>query len=152
MMQGKRLGELLIEAGLINREQLNQALGIQKRTGEKLGQVLTRLEYISTDKLIEFLSKQHGAQSIDLGKELVDEGVIGLIPEHVARRYRAVPVKFKVESGSKKLVVSMAYPSNLEVVDTIRFISGYSIEPVFVREESIEWFITYCYHKRIGLK
>jgi type IV pilus assembly protein PilB len=151
-MRKKRLGELLVEAGLINTKQLNQALEIQKNSGEKLGQVLSRLGYTTMDTLVEFLSKQHGVRGIDLGKELIDENVIGLIPKHVAKKYKVIPVKFKTEGRLKKLVVAMADPSNLEVVDAITFISGYSVEPVFIREESLAWFMDYCYHKRIGLK
>jgi type IV pilus assembly protein PilB len=151
-MSKKRLGELLVEAGFISREKLNRALKIQENSGEKLGQVLISLGLISTDILIEFLSKQYGVQGIDLGKELIDENVIGLIPEHIAKKHKVIPVKFKSKGKLKKLVVAMVNPSDFGAIDNITFMSGYSIEPVFIREESFAWFMNYCYHKKGALK
>jgi hypothetical protein len=94
-MSRKLLGELLTEAGLINLQQLNHALKVQKEQGGQSGQILARLGYISMDSLVEFLSKQHSTKSFDLGKEIIDEGAMGLIPEKIAKRYKAVPIKPK---------------------------------------------------------
>ena len=87
-MSKKPLGELLIEAGLVNKEQLSHALKVQKEQGGKSGQILVRLGYISMDSLVEFLSKQHSAKSFDISKEIIDEGAMGLISEKNARSTR----------------------------------------------------------------
>jgi hypothetical protein len=151
-MSKKLLGELLIEAGLINKEKLNHALKLQKEQGGKFGQILVRLGYISVDSLVEFLSKQHNAKSFDLSKEIIDEGAMGLISEKNARKYKAVPIKLKSEGITKKLVVAMAEPSNLETIDSIKFMTGYDVETVFIMEENLSWLINYCYHRRWELR
>lgn len=147
-MGKKRLGELLLESGLISTEKLNHALKMQQNSGEKLGRVLISLGLINMDRLIEFLGKQHGVKSLDLCNELIDKNVIGLIPEHIAKKHKVIPVKFKSKGKLKKLVVAMVNPSDFGAIDNITFMSGYSIEPVFIREESFAWFMNYCYHKK----
>ncbi|HWP91417.1 MAG TPA: hypothetical protein VNN20_04370 [Thermodesulfobacteriota bacterium] len=151
-MSKKLLGELLIEAGLINKEKLNHALKLQKEQGGKFGQILVRLGYISMDSLVDFLSKQHSTKSFDLGKEIIDERAIGLISEKIAKKYKAVPIKLKSEGANKKLVVAMVEPSNLETIDSIKFMTGYDVEPVFIMEENLSWLINYCYHRRWELR
>ena len=151
-MGRKRLGDLLIEAGFISTEQLNFALKEQKFSREKLGQTLVRLRYITEDILIGFLGKQHGTSGIDLFKEVIDERAVDMIPRRVAEKYKVIPVGFKLEGRTKKLIVAMANPSNLEAIDTVAFITGYSIDPIFAREEHLEWIIRHYYNKRWELK
>ena len=151
-MSKKRLGELLVEAGLISPEKLNLALERQRNSREKLGQILIELGLINMDTLIEFLSRQHGVKGLDLGKELIDEKVIGLVPENIAKKNKVVPVKFKPEGRSKKIVLAMVNPSDLGAIDNIAFMTGCSIDPVFIREESFAWFFDYCYHKKGAVK
>lgn len=149
-MDRKRLGEMLLEAGIIDERQLDQALKVQRETGEKLGQILIRLGYITANTLLEFLGRQHGTQGIDPFKEVVDDEAVNSISEACARKYRAVPIRFKTEGKTKKLVVAMADPSDLEAIDVIRFMSDCTVEPVFVMEEHIDWFINYCYNKQLS--
>ena len=149
-MVRKHLGELLVEAGIITSKQLNDALEVQKHSKERLGKVLARLGYITMDLLADFLSKQHGTLTINPCVELIDEEATKLIPEDVARKYKVLPVK--LEEKTKKLIVCMAEPSNLEVVDFLKFITGYNVEPAFIMEESLWWFIDNCYSKRWELK
>ncbi|HEX3035351.1 MAG TPA: hypothetical protein VHT73_09485 [Thermodesulfobacteriota bacterium] len=151
-MSSKPLGELLIEARLINSKQLNYVLQLQTLTKEKPGQILIRLGYITTNTLVEFLSKQHGTQAIDPYTDVIDEEAVSVIAGNVATKYKAVPINFKSEGREKKLAVAMADPSNLETIDTISFMIGYRIKPVFVMEESIGGLINYCYHKRLEIK
>ena len=151
-MSRKFLGELLIEAGLVNKEQLSHALKVQNEQGGKFGQILVRLGYVHIDSLVEFLSKQHSTKSFDLSKEIIDERAMGLIPEKIAKRYKAVPIKLKSEGTTRKLIVAMVEPSNLETIDSIKFMTGYDVEPVFIMEENLSWLINYCYHRRWELR
>jgi type IV pilus assembly protein PilB len=151
-MAKKRLGELLVEAGLISREKLNYALIVHKNSSEKLGQTVMRLGYITEDILLEFLGKQHGTSSINLYKEVFDERVVNVIPRSVAEKYKALAVGFKLDGRIEKLIVAMANPSDLEVVDILAFTTGYIIKPIFAREEDLEKVIYYHYQKKIELK
>lgn len=148
-MGRKRLGESLIEAGLISKEQLALALNEQIKSRQKLGQVLIRLGFITVDTLITFLAKQHEVLGVNLYKEVIDEGVQNLIPRHVMEKFYVLPIGFKVEMGIKRLIVAMSDPANLELIDNLRFITGYTIEPVYAREEDLRWFTQYYgYYKK----
>lgn len=150
-MGRKPLGELLLEAGVINTDQLNYALTLKRQrfANDKIGQVMMYLNYIDQDTLTQFLGKQCGSPTINLRKEMIDEETVHLIPREVARRYRVISVGFKTDGNNRrKLVVAMPDPSNLEVVDTISFITGYSVEPVLAREEDLSWIIAYYYNKK----
>lgn len=153
MMNRKLLGESLVEAGLISIEQLNNALvfKVQKSNSEKIGRVLTNLNYIDEDTLIEFLGRQYGTPGINFSRKEADKKAVDTMPLEVAEKYKVIPIGFKTDKKKTKLIVAMADPSNLEAIDTIAFISGYEIEPVFAREEDLKWVIreNYYYNKRI---
>jgi len=149
-MERKRLGESLIEAGLINREQLNLGLNEQIKSRQKLGQVLIRLGFITVDTLIKFLAKQYGVMGVDLYKEIIDDEVQNLIPQNLIEKFQILPIGFKVEGRIKKLIVAMSNPGNIELIDNLGFITGYTIEPVYAREEDLRWFTQYYnyYYRR----
>jgi type IV pilus assembly protein PilB len=146
-MSRKRLGESLLEAGLISAEELNHALTLktQKFQLEKIGRILVHLNYISEDTLVEFLGKQHNTRGINLLKAVVNEKAVNTIPKTIAEKYQAIPIGF-TNDKVKKLVVAMANPTNLETIDTLTFLSGHCIEPVYAREEDIRWAIQYYYY------
>ncbi|HSE83801.1 MAG TPA: hypothetical protein VLB01_04585 [Thermodesulfobacteriota bacterium] len=153
-MNRKRLGESLVEAGLITKKQLEYALDQQWRNCnlEKLGQILLSLKCIDEDTLIEFLSKQYGTPGINLLKQGIDEQALFIFPREIAEKYNAIPVGFKLKGTKKRLVVAMADPLDLKLIDNISFITGYTIEPIFAREEDLKWIIVYYYGRRGLLK
>ena len=154
-MNRRPLGELLIEAGFICNEKLNYALALRdkKFRAEKLGRILVNLNYIDEDTLVGFLGRQHGTPGINLCKKEIDEEVIRIVPRHIAEKYNAIPIGFKLNGRVKKLIVAMADPSNIEAIDTIAFITGHTVEPIFAREEDLKWTIKYYHNKaRILLK
>src|ERR1700736_3675328 len=85
-----RLGELLVQEQLISEEQLKQALVEQRRSGRKLGRVLGDLGFLSETSLHEFLSKHLQVPFVDLKKVRIDREAVKLLPEALARRYRAL--------------------------------------------------------------
>ncbi|HEX3035403.1 MAG TPA: hypothetical protein VHT73_09750 [Thermodesulfobacteriota bacterium] len=134
-MNRKHLGELLVEAGLITKKQLEYALDQQWRNFnlEKLGQILISLKCIDEDTLIEFLGKQYGTPGINLLRQRIDEKALYIIPREIAEKYNVISVGFRLRGTIKRLVVAMANPLDLEVIDTISFITSYKIEPIFAR-------------------
>ncbi len=143
MFMVERIGELLLKEKLITPEQLQRAIEEQKRSGGRLGYNLTKLGYISEQELTHFLSKQYGIPTIDLSSEDIDPEVIKLIPEDVAKKYLALPIK---RTGST-LVVAMADPSNIFAIDDIKFLTGYNIETVVASEGAIKSAIEKAYEK-----
>ncbi len=130
----KRLGEMLLEAGLITREQLERALDYQRETGKRIGVCLVELGYITEEDLADFLSKKHGVPSINLRHFEIDPAVIRLVPAELCRRYMLVPVS---KSGAV-LTIAMADPADLEAITQVEFATSYTVEPVVAPETMIE--------------
>ncbi len=128
-----KLGEMLLKAGLIGQEQLEEALGAQRKTGEKLGYVLVNLGHVREDDITQLLSEQYGVPSINLRHFEIDESVINLIPSEVAQKYLVVPVN---RTGAT-LTIAMADPTNVFAMDDIKFMTGYNVEPVVASEMAI---------------
>ena len=126
-----KLGQLLVARGWITVQQLTRALKNQNVTGGRVGTSLLEMDAISEELLLKGLSEQHGvpAAGVDDLRGIPEE-VIGLIPEKLARRCRAVP--FYVEGG--RLDLALMDPRNLSAQDEIAFASGKRVK-VFVAEE-----------------
>ena len=129
-----RLGDMLVKAALITREQLTQALQQQQSSGGRIGTNLVKLGFISEDDITSFLSRQYGVPSINLSHFEVDAGVIKLIPGEIAQKHQVIPIN---RTGSV-LTVAMADPSNIFAIDDIKFMTGFKVEPVVAAETSIK--------------
>ena len=133
-MSKERIGELLVRENLISPSQLKQARDRSRRDGSRLGYELTRLGYVEEGDLTSFLSRHFGVPSVNLGDIQIPEEVINLIPAEVAERHQCLPIN---RSGST-LVVAMADPSNIYAIDDLKFMTGYTIEPVVASESALE--------------
>jgi type IV pilus assembly protein PilB len=134
MIKGrKRLGDLLVEAGLISNEQLDKALSVQKKTGERLGKALINLGYITEESMIEVLEFQLGVPHIDLNHLTVPREIAASIPGSLAERYSVIPIK----KEGKKLTLAMVDPTNFFAIDDVRLASGFEVEPVIAAEREI---------------
>ncbi len=122
----KQLGQILIEQGLISDEQLHEALKVQERVPKSLGRILIDLQLIKETDLVRALAHQIGLEFVDLGDYPVDPGTTALIPEAVARRYRALPIGER----DGRLLVAMSDPANVYALDDIRTITGREVEPL----------------------
>src|SRR3954468_846075 len=110
-----RLGELLIEQKVINEAQLNQALAEQKRTGRKLGRVLTDLGIVQEQQLNDALARHLQIPFVDLRQLTLDQATVRLLPEALARRYRAMVLL----ADARGLTIGMADPTDLFVYDEL---------------------------------
>jgi type IV pilus assembly protein PilB len=128
-----KLGQLLITAQLITEDQLKEAVSLQRKEGGRLGANLVRLGHISEEKLVGFLSRQWGVPAINLSDYKIDPSVLKLVPLDVARKYFIIPV---ARVGAT-LTIAMADPSNVFVIDDVKFMTGYNVEVVVSGESSI---------------
>jgi len=124
---------MLLKAGLITQDQLQEALALQKSNGGKLGYNLVRLGYVKEEDITSLLSEQYGVPAIHLEHFEIDEAVLKHIPADVAQKFLVIPI----ERTGATLTVAMADPSNVFALDDIRFITGYQVEPVVASEASI---------------
>lgn len=124
----KKLGEKLIEKGLITEEQLNQALLIQSRTGQLLGQILVEMNLLDEEELKKVL----GVEELNI-KEEIDTSLLQIVPEEVIRKYKAFPIRKEGE----RLYLAMADPQNVVALDDLRLLTGHIIEPLKADEKEI---------------
>ena len=111
-----RLGDVLVEHGTITAEQLATALTEQRRSGRKLGRVLADLGFVSESALHELLAKHLEVPFVDLKHARIDREAVKLLPEALARRYRALVLL----QDARGLLVGMADPSDLHAYDELR--------------------------------
>ena len=111
----KRLGDLLVEEGVISNDQLMAALKNQKSKGIKLGASLIDLGYINEEQLLKFLAKQLNIPFYDLSKVKIDPAAVQLIPEVQARRLRALCIHAEPDRAT----VVMSYPADLNAMDSV---------------------------------
>ena len=132
-MKRKRLGDLLIETGLLHQEQLERALEIQKKTKNRLGKVLSDLNYVSEEAMIEVLEFQLGVPHVDLSNICIMPNIIALIPVSLAERHQIIPIK----KQGKKITLAMVDPTNFYAIDDVRMVSGCDVEPVIATEKDV---------------
>jgi type IV pilus assembly protein PilB len=132
-----KLGELLIEAGLIDGFQMNLALSYKRHWGGRVGESLVRLGYITDEDLHNFIAKQFDLPLIDLLTHRISEDVLDCIPESKAKEFCVIPVDRVESRGIMHLVVAMPDPTNLYVIDTLQFLTECWIKPTMASAESI---------------
>jgi type IV pilus assembly protein PilB len=130
----RRLGDILIQAGIITPDQIAVAIEAQKKTKERLGKTLIRLGFIDEEKLIKTLAHQLNINSINLKEEKIEPALAKLIPDKVARRHMVVPLA----KMGQVLMVAMADPLNIFALDDLSFKTGLEVEPVIASEQDIQ--------------
>ncbi len=128
-----RLGDLLVEQGLITEDQLNFALQEQKKLGRKLGNTLVELGMIDEDSILDLLSSQLRIPLIDLTNFNYREDVVRTLSESIARRYRAIVL----EDRANDFLVGMADPTDLYALDEIQEKLPKTISQAIVRESDL---------------
>lgn len=130
----KRLGDLLVEEGIISEHQVEQALAAQKATGRKLGATLIDLGFLSEKQMLTFLSQQLDLPLIDLSRMNVDVDAVQLLPEVHARRLRALVIGRNLDT----LRVAMSDPADLFAQESLLSqLPQYSIEFVIAPENQL---------------
>ena len=142
------LGTILVKAGKITDEQLTKALELQQKTDEKLGQILVRMGAISDeDELSEFIGKQLNMGALRLSDIELNPEVVKMIPSDIARKFNVIAIT----KLGKTLVVAISDPNNIYVLDAIKFITGYNVQPVISPEKAIQKAIDTYYKDTEGI-
>jgi type IV pilus assembly protein PilB len=132
--KAKQLGQILIEQGLITPAQLEQALEEHRKTPKSLGRVLIDLGLIKEADLVRALAEQVGLEFVDLADYHIDPSSTMLLPDALARRYRAIPIGER----DGKLLVAMSDPANVYALDDIRTITNRDVQPVVATAADVE--------------
>jgi type IV pilus assembly protein PilB len=140
-MARTRLGQLLIDRGLITPEQVEAAMAESARTGVRMGQLVVSQGLITERQLMESLAAQVGLDYVDLDETRIDLTATNVISDALARRYNALPIAW----DGPVLVMAMADPSNVLAIDDIRSVSGADIRVVVATRPAIEAAINRVY-------
>ncbi len=133
-MQRKMLGDILVENGLITKEQLAQALADQKMSKEKLGRILVRRGFLSEDQLLEVLEFSLGIPRVQISRMNINPETVKLLPTTLISKYRILPLS--VNQGRMTLI--MADPLNYQAIDDVRLSTGMDVVPVMASERELE--------------
>lgn len=136
-----RIGDRLVEQGVITRQQLQTALDAQKNVGEKLGQTLVRLGVLAEALFLEFFSRELRLPLVDLKSFRMEYHVVQLLPESVARRYQAIALT----RGDKGVLVGMADPTDLFAYDELTRILGHAPHVALVSASQLSQSLALAY-------
>ena len=137
-----KLGEILVNQGVISEDMLAQALEEQKQDGEKLGTTLIRMGFVSEPELLQALSKHYGVRAVDLKAKEPSDSVLKLLPGDIAAKYLVVPIS----RFGRKLTLAMLNPHDMTAIEDIKFATGFEIEPVVAHLDDIVTIIQNHYH------
>jgi hypothetical protein len=138
-----RLGELLVRAGVVTDLHLQAALAEQQRWGGRLGSILVRMGALSEDLLVKALSKQLGIPRADLDNIRVPDAILAALPREVCEQLGFLPMQYVSER--KALVIALADPSNVSLLDDLSRRVRLKIEPMLAGESQIRVAIARLY-------
>ncbi len=130
---GDRLGEILLREGLVTREQLAQALAEQKNSKHRLGYVLVKLGLVQELEITKLLARQYRMPAVDLSRFEVDPKIIKLVPADMATKSVVLPLKRE----GRTLTVAMADPTDLGLLEDLKFITRFDLFPVIAGEYTL---------------
>lgn len=137
-MSRVRIGEMLVQQGQIDAVQLQSALAHQRRWGGKLGRAIVQLGFLPEERLLESVGRQIGVAVLSLGERDIPRQVLGMVPAKLIRTRRALPIARLAEGRRGPLVVALADPTDLRVIDEISFATGMDVRPVLVSERELD--------------
>ena len=128
-------GTMLVRAGLLSAEQLEEALAEKAETGKRLGEIVVDRGWVPSAGPRDGLAEQHHVEFVDLIKTEIEDAAASLLPERLARRYRAVPIRFIDED---KVLVAVADPTDVLASDDLRLALGMNIEFAVADQHDLE--------------
>lgn len=133
-MKRKLLGDILVENGLISKEQLTQALEEQKVSQEKLGKILVKRGFLSDDQLLEVLEFSLGIPRVQISRMNINPELLKLLPTSMIIKHNILPLS--VNQGRMTLI--MEDPFNFQAIDDVRILTGLDVVPVMASERELE--------------
>lgn len=142
-LNGRQVGDLLVEQGVITPLQLDEALQRQRLTGDMVGRILVSMGHCQEQDVIEALGSQQGMERIELPRLKIQEEVLRKISPDVAKFYNIIPVR--ITDGT--LIVAMADPLNLQVLDDVQQITGMQVRGAISNHDDVmaAWKANYSY-------
>ena len=134
-LQGRRLGRILTKMGRINRDQVHEALTLQKERKSPLGQLLIDLGYVTQDDVNHALAAAQGMETMDLTDIDIPKEVVEMIPAEMAQAYAVLPLAY--DADRKLLTVALKSADNFRALDDLRLLMGYRVNAVVAPTEQV---------------
>jgi len=149
MQKTEAIGEIFLRLGLINVDQLNQAIEKQKllKRQESLGDVLVNMGFITDKDRVRGLGEQWGVPFVDVAEIEVDSSLVKLVAQNAARKLKVLPVAKK----NGRLILAMKNPLDIFAIDEVRLMTGLDVEPAIAPEEDIVNAIGRLYRSQINV-
>ncbi len=132
--QRRRLGSILRALGVVNNDQLKEALTYQQENGGRLGEVLLEMEYATSVQVTQALARQFSLPYVDVSKGEIPEEVIASVPASVVEERNILPIK----KTNRSLLVAMTDPLDLVTIEDLRFLLGTEVDCALTAPESME--------------
>jgi len=143
----KRLGEILIEGGLLSEDQLEEALPYLKKSGMKLGQFLVREGVVSESQIVDMVASQLSLKKYSASQYLVDMDLSNVLPADIAFRYQAAPL----QKVGFLLTVAMTDPMDINAVDAIEISTNNEVETLICTEQELNQLLGTLYGTYSGI-
>src|SRR5688500_11656002 len=142
------LGQLLVDGRVLTPEQLQHALEVKQTTGKRLGEIVVELGFTTEGAIAGALAEQYELEFVDLDSVALDREAVSLLPEELARRYEALPLRI-LEDGT--LLLAVTDPTNLANADDLRFALGSSFRIAVAERGRLELAIARAYRRSLQL-
>jgi type IV pilus assembly protein PilB len=143
----KKLGEILVEGGLLTQKQLEQALPFQKKSNLKLGQFLVREGIVSEVQIVDLVSNQLKLEKYRPDRHLIDMELARLIPADIAHKYAVAPL----QKNGMLITVAMSDPLDINALDAIEVFTNCEVEAVICTEQQLNQLHTTLYGTYAGI-
>jgi type IV pilus assembly protein PilB len=137
-MARPRIGEILVRRGTIDAVQLQSALAHQRRWGGRLGRSIVHLGFMKERALLESVGEQLGVPFVEIGDRAIPRYVLTIVPERLVRSRKVLPIDRLGQGKRGPVVVALADPADLAVLDEIAFATGMAVKPVLAAESDID--------------
>lgn len=137
-LNANRLGEMLLEAGLIDQFQLESALSMQRNLGGRIGSALVKMGYLPEETIMEFLETQAKYSRVSLTELDIPAQLMALMPFERMYELMVVPIELRNSGSEKSLRMAMTDPTNKKLIDDLQFATGCKVLPVLAAEADIE--------------
>ncbi len=135
-LKGRPIGRILTKMGKVTREQVHEALALQKGQRRQLGQLLIELGYVSEKDVSAAVAAQQGMEIVDLTNVQIPEEAINALPSETVQNYQVLPLSYDAKSRQLKIVLKS--PDNFRAVDDIKMLMGYNVIPVVGDAEQVD--------------
>lgn len=136
-LNANRLGEMLLEAGLIDQFQLESALSMQRNLGGRIGSALVKLGYLPEETILEFLETQVKYSRVSVRELEIPTQLMGVMSYERMLELMVLPIEMRKDASGRSLRMAMTDPTNRKLIDDLQFATGCKILPVLAPEEEI---------------